>query len=185
MPFLFVNSSCWIDTTTPTIWAFVVPVIIVIVANIAFLFIALRVVLSVKSRDRTTSDRVVGWLKVLFPKRTWPKSNFRVPQCSYVSWESPGSSASSQLSKEGLEPSSLGFSLSWIPRKECLSLFFTCCWMRKCDWWWLDGSGRASVVCLSRAPLIIAGMRQPNIRCHFNLNQFFNMETYLRWSENL
>ncbi|KAK0395878.1 hypothetical protein QR680_001472 [Steinernema hermaphroditum] len=54
---------CWIDVSTPTIWAFVVPITIVIVINVVFLFIALKVVLSVRSRDRTTSQRVAGWLK--------------------------------------------------------------------------------------------------------------------------
>lgn len=36
-------------------------------ANIVFLLIALRVVLSVKSRERTTPQRLVGWLKVSLP----------------------------------------------------------------------------------------------------------------------
>uniref|UniRef100_A0A1I7XZ25 C-type lectin domain-containing protein n=1 Tax=Steinernema glaseri TaxID=37863 RepID=A0A1I7XZ25_9BILA len=54
---------CWIDVSTPTIWAFVAPITVVIVINVVFLFIALKVVLSVRSRDRTTSQRVAGWLK--------------------------------------------------------------------------------------------------------------------------
>ncbi|TMS35584.1 hypothetical protein L596_002956 [Steinernema carpocapsae] len=54
---------CWIDVSTPTIWAFVAPITVVIVINVVFLFLALKVVLSVRSRDRTTSQRVAGWLK--------------------------------------------------------------------------------------------------------------------------
>ena len=54
---------CWINVRTSTIWAFVIPVIVIIASNIIVLLIALRVVLSVKSRDRTTTQRVLGWLK--------------------------------------------------------------------------------------------------------------------------
>ncbi|VDL66790.1 unnamed protein product [Nippostrongylus brasiliensis] len=44
--------SCWIDTSSSTLWAFVGPVIGIIL-----------VVLSVKSRDRNDRDRILGWLK--------------------------------------------------------------------------------------------------------------------------
>ncbi|KAK6732024.1 hypothetical protein RB195_016417 [Necator americanus] len=54
---------CWINTSTPTLWAFIGPVVVVILANVIFLAIALRVVLSVRTRDRNKSDRVFGWLK--------------------------------------------------------------------------------------------------------------------------
>ncbi|KAE9550338.1 hypothetical protein FO519_006444 [Halicephalobus sp. NKZ332] len=54
---------CWINVRTSTIWAFVIPVIVIIASNIIVLLIALRVVLSVKSRDRTTTQRILGWLK--------------------------------------------------------------------------------------------------------------------------
>ncbi|CAI5442642.1 unnamed protein product [Caenorhabditis angaria] len=54
---------CWIDTSTPTLWAFIGPIIVVIAANMLFLLIALKVVLSVHSRDRTKWDRIIGWLK--------------------------------------------------------------------------------------------------------------------------
>ncbi|WKX94760.1 hypothetical protein Q1695_011768 [Nippostrongylus brasiliensis] len=54
---------CWIDTSSSTLWAFVGPVIGIILANIVFLAIALKVVLSVKSRDRNDRDRILGWLK--------------------------------------------------------------------------------------------------------------------------
>ncbi|PAV91560.1 hypothetical protein WR25_10878 [Diploscapter pachys] len=57
------DKYCWIDTTTPTIWAFIAPILIVIIANIIFLLIALKVVLSVQSRDRSKFDRIIGWLK--------------------------------------------------------------------------------------------------------------------------
>ncbi|VDM54905.1 unnamed protein product, partial [Angiostrongylus costaricensis] len=57
------NEYCWINTSTPTLWAFIGPVAVVIVINVIFLAVALKVVLSVKSRDRNRSDRVVGWLK--------------------------------------------------------------------------------------------------------------------------
>ncbi|PAV90498.1 hypothetical protein WR25_27150 isoform B [Diploscapter pachys] len=57
------DKYCWIDTTTPTIWAFIAPILIVIIANIVFLLIALKVVLSVQSRDRSKFDRIIGWLK--------------------------------------------------------------------------------------------------------------------------
>uniref|UniRef100_A0AC35G932 Uncharacterized protein n=1 Tax=Panagrolaimus sp. PS1159 TaxID=55785 RepID=A0AC35G932_9BILA len=56
-------SYCWINVRTSTLWAFIIPIIVIIVANIIVLLIALRVVLSVKSRDRSTSQRVMGWLK--------------------------------------------------------------------------------------------------------------------------
>uniref|UniRef100_A0A914PS58 Uncharacterized protein n=1 Tax=Panagrolaimus davidi TaxID=227884 RepID=A0A914PS58_9BILA len=56
-------SYCWINVRTSTLWAFIIPIIVIIVANIIVLLIALRVVLSVKSRDRSTSQRVLGWLK--------------------------------------------------------------------------------------------------------------------------
>uniref|UniRef100_A0AC34F4U0 Uncharacterized protein n=1 Tax=Panagrolaimus sp. ES5 TaxID=591445 RepID=A0AC34F4U0_9BILA len=57
------SSYCWINVRTSTLWAFIIPIIVIIVANIIVLLIALRVVLSVKSRDRSTSQRVLGWLK--------------------------------------------------------------------------------------------------------------------------
>ncbi|PIC43841.1 hypothetical protein B9Z55_004426 [Caenorhabditis nigoni] len=57
------DTYCWIDTSTPTIWAFVAPIIVIIAANIIFLLIALKVVLSVQSRDRTKWGRIIGWLK--------------------------------------------------------------------------------------------------------------------------
>ncbi|UMM16068.1 hypothetical protein L5515_013241 [Caenorhabditis briggsae] len=57
------DTYCWIDTSTPTIWAFVAPIIVIISANIIFLLIALKVVLSVQSRDRTKWGRIIGWLK--------------------------------------------------------------------------------------------------------------------------
>ncbi|GMR38808.1 hypothetical protein PMAYCL1PPCAC_09003, partial [Pristionchus mayeri] len=57
------ENYCWIDTTTPTIWAFAGPVAAVVVINIFFLLIALRVVLSISSRDRSRADRLRGWLK--------------------------------------------------------------------------------------------------------------------------
>ncbi|CAJ0955599.1 unnamed protein product, partial [Mesorhabditis belari] len=57
------ESYCWLNTSSPTIWAFVAPVIVVITANIGFLLIALKVVLSVNATDRSRSDRVRGWLK--------------------------------------------------------------------------------------------------------------------------
>lgn len=56
-------SYCWINVRTSTLWAFIIPVIVIIISNIIVLLIALRVVLSVKSRDRSTSQRVLGWLK--------------------------------------------------------------------------------------------------------------------------
>ncbi|KAK6025081.1 hypothetical protein OSTOST_09030 [Ostertagia ostertagi] len=41
-------------------------------ANVIFLGIALKVVLSVKSRDRSDRDRILGWLKVGFrPQDPW------------------------------------------------------------------------------------------------------------------
>ncbi|GMS86859.1 hypothetical protein PENTCL1PPCAC_9034, partial [Pristionchus entomophagus] len=57
------ENYCWIDTTTPTIWAFAGPVAAVVVINVFFLLIALRVVLSISSRDRSRADRLRGWLK--------------------------------------------------------------------------------------------------------------------------
>ncbi|KHN75537.1 Latrophilin-3 [Toxocara canis] len=54
---------CWINVDTPTIWAFVGPITVVIIANIVFLAVALKVVMSVKSRDRTRVERMAGWLK--------------------------------------------------------------------------------------------------------------------------
>ncbi|KAJ1369928.1 protein of unknown function (DUF3497) [Parelaphostrongylus tenuis] len=56
------HEYCWIDTSTPTIWAFIGPILVVII-NVTFLAVAFKVVLSVKSRDRNKSDRVIGWLK--------------------------------------------------------------------------------------------------------------------------
>lgn len=55
--------SCWIDVKSPVIWAFVAPITVVIIINLIILVIALRVVLSVKTRDRTTQDKIFGWLK--------------------------------------------------------------------------------------------------------------------------
>uniref|UniRef100_A0A8R1EUH8 G_PROTEIN_RECEP_F2_4 domain-containing protein n=1 Tax=Caenorhabditis japonica TaxID=281687 RepID=A0A8R1EUH8_CAEJA len=57
------DTYCWINTSTPTLWAFIAPIIVVIAANIIFLLIALKVVLSVQSRDRTKWGRIIGWLK--------------------------------------------------------------------------------------------------------------------------
>ncbi|CAJ0608336.1 unnamed protein product [Cylicocyclus nassatus] len=57
------DQYCWINTSSPTLWTFIVPVIVVILANVIFLVIALRVVLSVKSRDRNRTDKIFGWLK--------------------------------------------------------------------------------------------------------------------------
>ncbi|GMT15542.1 hypothetical protein PFISCL1PPCAC_6839, partial [Pristionchus fissidentatus] len=57
------SNYCWIDTSTPTIWAFAGPVAAVVIINIFFLLIALRVVLSISSRDRSRADRLRGWLK--------------------------------------------------------------------------------------------------------------------------
>ncbi|KJH46339.1 7 transmembrane receptor [Dictyocaulus viviparus] len=57
------DKYCWINTSTSTIWSFIVPVIAVIFMNVIFLVIALKVVLSVKSSARNKSDRILGWLK--------------------------------------------------------------------------------------------------------------------------
>uniref|UniRef100_A0A914E9N3 Latrophilin-3 n=1 Tax=Acrobeloides nanus TaxID=290746 RepID=A0A914E9N3_9BILA len=57
------TNYCWIDVKTPLIWAFVAPITVIIVINLIILIIALRVVLSVKTRDRTTQDKIFGWLK--------------------------------------------------------------------------------------------------------------------------
>ncbi|EYC05241.1 hypothetical protein Y032_0083g1661 [Ancylostoma ceylanicum] len=57
---------CWINTSTPTLWAFIGPIAVIILANVIFLAIALKVVLSVKTGDRNKSDRVFGWLKRIF-----------------------------------------------------------------------------------------------------------------------
>uniref|UniRef100_A0A1I7WBJ6 G_PROTEIN_RECEP_F2_4 domain-containing protein n=1 Tax=Heterorhabditis bacteriophora TaxID=37862 RepID=A0A1I7WBJ6_HETBA len=57
------DQYCWINTSTSTIWAFIGPISVVITVNIIFLLIALKVVLSVTSRDRTNSERIIGWLK--------------------------------------------------------------------------------------------------------------------------
>uniref|UniRef100_A0A0N5C4T4 EGF-like domain-containing protein n=1 Tax=Strongyloides papillosus TaxID=174720 RepID=A0A0N5C4T4_STREA len=54
---------CWIDTSSGFIWAFVGPIIIVVIVNIFILFIALKVVLSVRSRDRKTGSKIMGWIK--------------------------------------------------------------------------------------------------------------------------
>ncbi|KAK5974909.1 hypothetical protein GCK32_011216 [Trichostrongylus colubriformis] len=57
------DEYCWIDTSSSTLWAFIGPIIGVILANVVFLGIALKVVLSVRSRDRSDRDRILGWLK--------------------------------------------------------------------------------------------------------------------------
>uniref|UniRef100_A0A915AR09 Uncharacterized protein n=2 Tax=Parascaris TaxID=6254 RepID=A0A915AR09_PARUN len=57
------QTYCWIDANSSTIWAFVGPITVVIIANIVFLAVALKVVMSVKSRDRTKGERIAGWLK--------------------------------------------------------------------------------------------------------------------------
>uniref|UniRef100_A0A7I4Y1W5 Latrophilin-like protein 2 n=2 Tax=Haemonchus contortus TaxID=6289 RepID=A0A7I4Y1W5_HAECO len=57
------DEYCWIDTSSSTLWAFIGPIIGVILANVIFLGIALKVVLSVKSRDRNDRERFLGWIK--------------------------------------------------------------------------------------------------------------------------
>lgn len=57
------DEYCWINTSSSTLWAFVGPIIGIILANFVFLGIALKVVLSVKSRDRNERERILGWLK--------------------------------------------------------------------------------------------------------------------------
>uniref|UniRef100_A0AAF5PXH9 GPS domain-containing protein n=1 Tax=Wuchereria bancrofti TaxID=6293 RepID=A0AAF5PXH9_WUCBA len=52
-----------VEVETPTIWAFAGPVAVVIVSNIVFLGVALRVVLSVPNRHRSRMEQILGWLK--------------------------------------------------------------------------------------------------------------------------
>uniref|UniRef100_A0A1I7VX05 G_PROTEIN_RECEP_F2_4 domain-containing protein n=1 Tax=Loa loa TaxID=7209 RepID=A0A1I7VX05_LOALO len=54
---------CWLNVETPTIWAFAGPVAVVIVSNIVFLGVALRVVLSVPNCHRSHVEQMLGWLK--------------------------------------------------------------------------------------------------------------------------
>lgn len=54
---------CWINAKSGLIWTFVGPIIGIIIINICILFIALKVVLSVRSRDRKTGNKIMGWLK--------------------------------------------------------------------------------------------------------------------------
>ncbi|VIO94192.1 Uncharacterized protein BM_BM1739 [Brugia malayi] len=57
------DQYCWLNVATPTIWAFAGPIAVVIVFNIVFLGVALRVVLSVPSRHRNRMEQMLGWLK--------------------------------------------------------------------------------------------------------------------------
>ncbi|CAG9536866.1 unnamed protein product [Cercopithifilaria johnstoni] len=57
------DQYCWLNVETPTIWAFAGPIAIVIVSNIVFLGIALRMVLSVPNRRRNRMEQMLGWLK--------------------------------------------------------------------------------------------------------------------------
>ncbi|VDM95826.1 unnamed protein product [Thelazia callipaeda] len=57
------DSYCWLDVKTLTIWAFAGPVAAVIISNIVVLGVALRVVLSIRSRDRSRTEQMLGWLK--------------------------------------------------------------------------------------------------------------------------
>uniref|UniRef100_A0A0N4Z3Y6 C-type lectin domain-containing protein n=1 Tax=Parastrongyloides trichosuri TaxID=131310 RepID=A0A0N4Z3Y6_PARTI len=54
---------CWIDAKSGLIWTFIGPIIFIILVNVIILFIALKVVLSVRSRDRKTGSKIMGWLK--------------------------------------------------------------------------------------------------------------------------
>ncbi|KAH7706260.1 latrophilin-like protein 2, partial [Aphelenchoides avenae] len=54
--------ACWINTRSATKWAFIIPVTVVVSLNTTVLFIALRVVMSVR-RERTNAERISGWLK--------------------------------------------------------------------------------------------------------------------------
>ncbi|CEF71551.1 Cirl [Strongyloides ratti] len=54
---------CWINAKSGLIWTFVGPIIGIIIINICVLFIALKVVLSIRSRDRKTGNKIMGWLK--------------------------------------------------------------------------------------------------------------------------
>ncbi|KAI6179061.1 CBN-LAT-2 protein [Aphelenchoides besseyi] len=57
------DEYCWINVRSPTIWAFLLPIGLVIFFNITTLAIAFRTVLSVQNRDRSLALRVYGWLK--------------------------------------------------------------------------------------------------------------------------
>uniref|UniRef100_A0AC35THK6 Adhesion G protein-coupled receptor E1 n=1 Tax=Rhabditophanes sp. KR3021 TaxID=114890 RepID=A0AC35THK6_9BILA len=57
------ENYCWIDSGSGVLWTFVGPVIGVIAVNVVILLVALKVVLSVRSRDRSTGNRIMGWLK--------------------------------------------------------------------------------------------------------------------------
>ncbi|KAI6221598.1 CBN-LAT-2 protein [Aphelenchoides besseyi] len=57
------DDYCWINVQSPTIWAFLLPIGLVIFFNITTLAIAFRTVLSVQNRDRSLALRVYGWLK--------------------------------------------------------------------------------------------------------------------------
>ncbi|KAL3994676.1 7 transmembrane receptor (Secretin family) protein [Acanthocheilonema viteae] len=57
------DQYCWLNVETSTIWAFAGPIAFVILANIVFLGVALRVVLSVPNRCRSRTKQMLGWLK--------------------------------------------------------------------------------------------------------------------------
>uniref|UniRef100_A0A8R1TJV8 G_PROTEIN_RECEP_F2_4 domain-containing protein n=1 Tax=Onchocerca volvulus TaxID=6282 RepID=A0A8R1TJV8_ONCVO len=57
------DQYCWLNVETSTIWAFAGPIAVVIISNIIFLGVALRVVLSVPNRHRTRTEQMLGWLK--------------------------------------------------------------------------------------------------------------------------
>uniref|UniRef100_A0A0R3RJM4 Latrophilin Cirl n=1 Tax=Elaeophora elaphi TaxID=1147741 RepID=A0A0R3RJM4_9BILA len=57
------DQYCWLNVETPTIWAFAGPIAVVIVCNIVFLGVALRVVLSVSNRQQSRAQQMLGWLK--------------------------------------------------------------------------------------------------------------------------
>uniref|UniRef100_A0A5S6QAE1 Latrophilin-like protein LAT-2 n=1 Tax=Trichuris muris TaxID=70415 RepID=A0A5S6QAE1_TRIMR len=55
---------CWIDLSTPTMWAFVGPVVLVISVNVIVLFMALRTVLAVTvAQKKSNLTALRGWLK--------------------------------------------------------------------------------------------------------------------------
>uniref|UniRef100_A0A915PTL3 Uncharacterized protein n=1 Tax=Setaria digitata TaxID=48799 RepID=A0A915PTL3_9BILA len=57
------DQYCWLNVEAPTIWAFAGPIAVIIVSNIVILGVALRVVLSVRSRHRSRTVQMLGWLK--------------------------------------------------------------------------------------------------------------------------
>ncbi|VDK67357.1 unnamed protein product [Litomosoides sigmodontis] len=57
------DQYCWLNVETPTVWAFAGPIAVVIVSNIVFLGVALRMVLSVPHRRRSRMKQMLGWLK--------------------------------------------------------------------------------------------------------------------------